>query len=147
VRPSGPGDGRASEASYDVELAVPWAALGIEPERGALMGVDLSLDDAGLSKVSSTNWSGVIGFENPAQWNELILVEALAPGGAAAERDPSAVGGGAAPGSKPDSAADGAGSCGCAVAGRGSSAPCTMIWILVLLAGGVAVRSRSKESR
>jgi len=134
VGPGSDGEG----ASYDAEIAVPWSALGTEPAVGALLGVDLTLDDAGFSKVTSTNWSGVAGFEAPADWNEIVLVGPVGAGDAAVGADRGTSPEPTGPPDRPEPAAG----CGCATTGRASSALEGLAGFLALLISGAVLATR-----
>jgi hypothetical protein len=55
---------------YTVELAIPWAALGVPaPAAGAELGLDLAVNDLDADGVLRPfDWAGLSRFAQPALW-------------------------------------------------------------------------------
>jgi hypothetical protein len=59
--------------SWTVEMAIPWASLGLSPRPGALLGFNVSRQRhvRGVSQLSM--WSWVRGFHDPERYGHLVL--------------------------------------------------------------------------
>ncbi|MGB6151857.1 MAG: sugar-binding protein, partial [Pricia sp.] len=67
-----------SENGYNVEVAIPWTALGIEPENGNFLGIDVHMndDDGGGSRSGKLAWFATAdqSFRNPSTFGNAFLV-------------------------------------------------------------------------
>ena len=142
VNTNGTVNSGAPAVGYRVVAAVPWSGIGVQPAAGALMGLDVALNDLDGTSLASGDWAGVTPFAQPIAWNTVQLAAAAGGG------DPSGgVGGNAAGGG------DGAGGngatmhAGCAVAVGGADANGGLGWSLVLLALALVSWRRRAPSR
>ncbi|MGM0576054.1 MAG: sugar-binding protein [Myxococcota bacterium] len=71
-------DGAADDVGYTVEVAVPWADLGVSPAAGDQVGADLALNDVSGGTLSYDDWAGVIPFAQPAAWKRLEMSATVA---------------------------------------------------------------------
>jgi hypothetical protein len=64
-----------SAAGYDVEVALPWASIGIVPCAGQRLGVDVAVND--LDTAGGTpkpaDWARLSRFAQPARWGVVTL--------------------------------------------------------------------------
>lgn len=66
--------GAASGGGYRVELEIPWSSLGITPQDGLSFGFDVAVNDKTLGgSLTSHDWLGLSGFNNPGGWGHLTL--------------------------------------------------------------------------
>ncbi len=62
---------RKPSGGYTVEMAIPWADLGIAaPPAGTRIGLDLALNDVDVPGVmpKQVDWAGLTAFAQPAKW-------------------------------------------------------------------------------
>jgi hypothetical protein len=62
---------RKPSGGYTVEMAIPWANLGIAaPPAGTRIGLDLALNDVDMSGTSprQVDWAGLTSFAQPGKW-------------------------------------------------------------------------------
>ncbi|HZS40413.1 MAG TPA: sugar-binding protein [Polyangia bacterium] len=96
VTANGVVNGGQPSQGYRVAMAIPWSALGVTPNAGRTLGLDLALNDLGASALASRDWAGASPFAQPSRWNAVQLDAAggnLPQGGRDGEHK--AVGGGA----------------------------------------------------
>ncbi|HET9597315.1 MAG TPA: sugar-binding protein [Anaeromyxobacteraceae bacterium] len=62
-------------AGYDVEIALPWASLGVTPCLGTRIGVDVAVNDVDVAgaKPRSADWARLDRFAQPGRWGTLTL--------------------------------------------------------------------------
>lgn len=61
---------------YSVEVAIPWSNLGITPNAGTYMGVDIAVDDDdnGGNRDSQLAWKGTVDdWQNASLWGTVLL--------------------------------------------------------------------------
>jgi len=56
-----------------VAMAIPWSALGVTPNAGRTLGLDLALNDLGANALASRDWAGASPFAQPSLWNAVQL--------------------------------------------------------------------------
>ena len=62
---------RKPSGGYTVEMAIPWADLGIAtPSAGTRIGLDLAHNDVDVSgrMPKQVDWAGLTSFAQPAKW-------------------------------------------------------------------------------
>lgn len=65
---------KGTDRGYTVELAIPWAGIGVEPTSGLVMGGNLATNDARSSGWSRwAAWTGNSGYTRPSSWKTLVL--------------------------------------------------------------------------
>ena len=69
----------APAIGYRVIMAVPWSGIGLTPVAGAVLGLDLGLDDLDGATLAANDWAAVTPFAQPIRWNSVQLA---APAGA-----------------------------------------------------------------
>ncbi|MEZ4269072.1 MAG: DUF6067 family protein [Myxococcota bacterium] len=65
---------KGSDRGYTVEIAIPWAGIGVEPSSGLVMGGNLVANDArsnGWTRWSA--WTGNSAYTRPSSWKTLVL--------------------------------------------------------------------------
>jgi hypothetical protein len=62
-------------AGYDVEIALPWASLGVTPCLGTRIGVDVAVNDVDVAggRPRSVDWARLDRFAQPARWGTVTL--------------------------------------------------------------------------
>ena len=64
-----------TDASYTVEVAVPWSEIGVSPSSGRSMGMDLTVDDQDASAFDYFDWAGIApdSYAQPNKWKVVQL--------------------------------------------------------------------------
>jgi MYXO-CTERM domain-containing protein len=83
---------------YRLEMRIPWADLGLTPETGLELGLDVANDDRDdfgqASPVIEADWAGLVdSFAQPNQWGRLRLTGGPAHDGGADDGGPGDAGG------------------------------------------------------
>jgi MYXO-CTERM domain-containing protein len=122
----------APAVGYRVVAAVPWSGIGVQPAAGALVGLDVALNDLDGTLLASNDWAAVTPFAQPIAWNTVQLAAAASGG------DPSGgVGGVGGNGVGDGDGSGGSGAAmqrGCSAGGRADDAASASGLALVVLA-------------
>jgi MYXO-CTERM domain-containing protein len=131
--------GPAVNGGYRVQVALPWAAIGVTPAAGLTLGFDVAVNDkdASAGPVVSHDFMGLAAFNDPAGWGTLVL--AAGPADAGAPSTSTGSGGGPSGGGSPGVTG------GCAVAATdGSGEEGVGAWLLGLAIAATARRGRRR---
>jgi hypothetical protein len=72
-------DGLA-DGGYDVELAIPWASIGVSSPASRVVGIDLAMDDRDPQGSHQTaDWAGLTKYAVPSGWRGVTLVPPAPP--------------------------------------------------------------------
>ena len=72
--------GAAGEGGYSIELAIPWASLGVAPTTGIVVGFDIGIDDDddGGDRDGQRVWAGTgTNFNNTSAFGEVFLLDEM----------------------------------------------------------------------
>jgi hypothetical protein len=65
----------AQPGGYVVEVAIPWAQIGVTPVSGMIIGVDLVVNDSAAT-YTTYDWAGISGgYGRPSLWKRVRLVD------------------------------------------------------------------------
>jgi hypothetical protein len=73
-----------SDVSYIVEMAIPWAQIGMVPTGGKRFGLDLAVDDrdpVSTPNYATFDWAGIAPnpYAQPSLWKRIELIDGAAP--------------------------------------------------------------------
>ncbi len=76
------------DVGFQIEVALPWTALGVTPVEGLRMGADIAVDDRDAPDDGTTNgaeyqtydWAGLERYAVPELWGTFLLVDSEEPG-------------------------------------------------------------------
>lgn len=127
----------APASGYRVVAAVPWSGIGTAPAAGAVLGLDLALNDLDGTMLTSADWAAEKPFAQPLGWRAITLAAPAASG-----MPSDGVGGnGAGPEAGGGNVAPGSVHAGCSLGG-GDGAPSLLC--LVGVAALFVVRRRQR---
>jgi hypothetical protein len=65
-----------TDTGYTVEIAIPWAQIGVTPVSGMSFGIDLVVNDRDGSTFDYFDWAGIApnSFAQPSRWKQITLV-------------------------------------------------------------------------
>jgi MYXO-CTERM domain-containing protein len=121
----------APAVGYRIVAAVPWSGIGVQPMAGALVGIDVALNDLDGTQLASNDWAAVRPFAHPILWNTVQLAAAEAGGG-----DPAGgVGGNAAGGGDGTGGNGSTVRAGCGVAPDDAASASGLVFVVLALLG------------
>ncbi|MHC4687667.1 MAG: fibronectin type III domain-containing protein [Planctomycetota bacterium] len=66
-----------TDTSYTIEIAIPWKTIGITPQAGMIVGMDLTTDDKDSVSSDFFDWAGITtSYAKPDLWKEVELSDA-----------------------------------------------------------------------
>jgi AraC-like DNA-binding protein len=66
-------NGADIDSNYVVELAIPWASMGVKPRGGLVLGADFAVEDVDPDRRLPFGWSDIVSFNKPYLWGVLVL--------------------------------------------------------------------------
>jgi len=65
-----------TDSGYTVEIAIPWAQIGVTPVSGMSFGIDLAVNDSDPSSFDYFDWAGIApkAFAQPSLWKQVRLM-------------------------------------------------------------------------
>jgi len=61
------------DTNFVVEIAIPWASVGIRPRRGLVIGADFCVEDVDSDGRHPFDWCDVGQFNKPQFWGDIVL--------------------------------------------------------------------------
>lgn len=67
-----------TDSGYTVEIAIPWAQIGVTPSIGMYLGMDLAVDDKDAATFDYFDWAGIApaSYAQPNLWKRIQLADA-----------------------------------------------------------------------
>ena len=67
-----------TDSGYTVEIAIPWAQIGVTPSIGMYLGMDLAVDDKDAATFNYFDWAGITlgSYAQPNLWKRIQLADA-----------------------------------------------------------------------
>jgi hypothetical protein len=64
-----------TDSGYTVEIAIPWAQIGVTPVSGMSLGIDLAVNDRDATSFDYFDWAGIApkAYAQPSLWRPVRL--------------------------------------------------------------------------